>query len=86
MQEKASAIGELLKRIDANRVLPGEGEADIEPLMKDGVPGFGLRTVMTHYFDYHHTQADTFDKIVPDEFRRCTAAMAVMSYVLADWP
>jgi Zn-dependent M28 family amino/carboxypeptidase len=86
MQEKASAIGELLKRIDAQRVLPGEGEADIEPLMKDGVPGFGLRTVMTRYFDYHHTQADTFDKIVPDEFRRCTAAMAVMSYVLADWP
>jgi hypothetical protein len=86
MQEKASAIGGLLKRIDAGRVLPGEGEADIEPLMKDGVPGFGLRTVMTRYFDYHHTQADTFDKIVPDEFRRCTAAMAVMSYVLADWP
>jgi carboxypeptidase Q len=54
--------------------------------MKEGVPGFGLRTVMTHYFDYHHTQADTFDKIVPDEFRRCAAAMAVMSYVLADWP
>jgi hypothetical protein len=86
MKEKSSAIGQLLKRIDAQRVLPGEGEADIEPLMKDGVPGFGLRTVMTHYFDYHHTQADTFDKIVPDEFRRCAAAMAVMAYVLADWP
>ena len=66
--------------------MAGQGEADIEPLMKDGVPGFGLRTVMTHYFDYHHTQADTFDKIVPDEFRRCAAAMAVMGYVLADWP
>jgi hypothetical protein len=30
--------------------------------------------------------AYTFDKIVPDDFRRCMAAMAVMSYVLADWP
>ena len=40
----------------------------------------------THYFDYHHTQADTFDKIVPEEFKRCAAAMAVMSYVLADLP
>lgn len=86
MQAKSTAIGQLLKRIDAQRVLPGEGEADIEPLMKEGVPAFGLRTVMTHYFDYHHSQADTFDKIVPDEFRRCAAAMAVMSYVLADWP
>lgn len=86
IRDRAMAIGALLKRIDASGVVPGEGEADIEPLMAEGVPGFGLRTVETRYFDYHHSQADTFDKIVPDEFRRCTAAMAVMSYVLADWP
>jgi carboxypeptidase Q len=54
--------------------------------MAQGVPGLGLRTAMTHYFDYHHSQADTFDKIVPEEFKRCAAAMAVMSYVLADLP
>jgi Iap family predicted aminopeptidase len=83
---RAVAIGELLKRINAGKIVPGEGEADIAPLMNDGVPGFGLRTVMTHYFDYHHSQADTFDKIVPAEFKRCAAAMAVMGYVLADWP
>ena len=83
---RAGAIGALLKKIDATKVMPGEGEADIEPLMAQGVPGFALRTVMTHYWDYHHTQADTFDKIVPDEFKRCAAAMAVMSYVLADAP
>ena len=53
-------------------------------LMAQGVPGFGLRTVETHYFDYHHSQADTFDKIVPEDFKRCAAALAVMSYVLAD--
>jgi hypothetical protein len=84
--QRATAIGALLKRIDAARIEPGEGEADIEPLMAQGVPGFGLRTAMTHYFDYHHLQADTFDKIVPEEFKRCAAAMAVMSYVLADLP
>ena len=86
LSRQASAIGALLKRIDATKIEPGNGEADIDPLMNDGVPAFGLRTVGTHYFDYHHTQADTFDKIVPDDFRRCAAAMAVMSYVLADWP
>ena len=86
LMARAAAIGALLKRIDATKVMPGEGEADIEPLMAQGVPGFALRTVMTHYFDYHHSQADTFDKIVPDEFKRCVAAMAVMSYVLADAP
>jgi hypothetical protein len=86
LMQRATAIGGLLKRIDAARIEPGEGEADIEPLMAQGVPGFGLRTAMTHYFDYHHSQADTFDKIVPEEFKRCAAAMAVMSYVLADLP
>ncbi len=86
LMARAAAIGALLKKIDAAKVMPGEGEADIEPLMAQGVPGFALRTVMTHYFDYHHAQADTFDKIVPDEFKRCAAAMAVMSYVLADAP
>lgn len=84
LMARASAIGALLRKIDATKVMPGGGEADIEPLMAQGVPGFALRTVMTHYFDYHHTQADTFDKIVPDEFKKCAAAMAVMSYVLAD--
>lgn len=83
---RASAIGSLLKRIDAAKIMPGEGEADIEPLMAQGVPGLGLRTVGTHYFDYHHSEADTFDKIVPEDFKRCAAALAVMSYVLADLP
>src|SRR5580698_8609808 len=86
MMQRAAAIGALLKRIDAAKIEAGEGEADIEPLMAQGVPGFGLRTVETHYFDYHHSQADTFDKIVPEDFKRCAAAMAVMGYVLADLP
>jgi Zn-dependent M28 family amino/carboxypeptidase len=86
LMQRAAAIGALLKGIDAAKILPGSGEADIEPLMAEGVPAFGLRTVGTRYFDYHHSEADTFDKIVPDEFKRCAAAMAVMSYVLADLP
>jgi len=85
-RDRAIAIAELLKRIDASKIQTGESEADVEPLLADGVPALGLRTVMQHYWDYHHTQADTFDKIVPDEFRRCTATMAVMAYMLADWP
>jgi Zn-dependent M28 family amino/carboxypeptidase len=86
LMQRAVAIGALLKSIDATKIVPGDGEADIEPLMMQGVPAFGLRTTGEHYFDYHHTEADTFDKIVPDDFKRCAAAMAVMSYVLADMP
>ena len=39
-----------------------------------------------HYFDWHHTRTDTVDKINPQEFRQCIAAMAVMGFVLADMP
>ena len=84
--QKAMAISQFLKRTGATRIVRGGSEADVAPLFAQGVPALALRTVMTRYFDYHHSQADTFDKIVPDEFRRCTAAFALMSYVLADWP
>ena len=83
-RDRAVAIAGLLKGIGADKIAAGNGEADIEPLMTAGVPAFALRTTMAHYFDYHHSQADTFDKIVPEDFRKCVGAMAVMSYVLAD--
>ena len=54
--------------------------------MMDGVPGLALRTVGTRYFDWHHTRADTVDKIRPEDLRANIAAMAVMAYVLADMP
>ncbi len=86
MRTRMNAIAALLKRIGADKIQDGESEADVEPLLDAGVPALALRTVMTHYFDYHHTQADTFDKIDPDDFRRCVATFAVMAYELADMP
>lgn len=79
-----AGIGKLLEPLEGGSMTAGFGGSDIEPLMAAGVPGFGLRTIGTHYFDWHHTQADTFDKIDPAEFRKDTAALAVLSYVLAD--
>ena len=83
---KIQDVGKLLERIDAGRIQAGGGGADISPLMKDGVPGLGLRTVGTHYFDWHHTRADTVDKVKLEDLRLNVAAMAVMAYVLADMP
>jgi carboxypeptidase Q len=79
-------VAMLLERIGAGTITPGGGGADIAPIMMAGVPGLALRTVGTHYFDWHHTRADTIDKIDLDDFRRNIAAMAVMAYVLADMP
>jgi hypothetical protein len=83
---RAKEIGRLLESIGADTIHEGGGGADIGPLMHDGVPGLGLFTVGTHYFDWHHTRTDTVDKINPQEFRLNIAAMAVMGYVLADMP
>ena len=83
---RVTEIGKLLEPIEASSIRRGGGGSDIAPLMMAGVPGFGMSTVGTHYFDWHHTEADTFDKINPKDFKQCTAALAVMSYVLADMP
>jgi carboxypeptidase Q len=58
--------------------------ADTRPLVDAGVPGFGLITEPRHYFDYHHTAADTLDKIKRDELTRATAAFAALAWMLAD--
>lgn len=86
MLSRVREIGRLLERIDAGSIQPGGGGADISPLMRDGVPGLAVRTVGTHYFDWHHTRADTTDKVKLEDLRANIAAMAVMAYVLADMP
>jgi hypothetical protein len=86
LYERATQIGKLLDSIGAGTMMRGGGGADVSPLMHDGVSGLALRTTGAHYFDWHHTPADTVDKVDPEDLRRCTAAMAVMAYVLADTP
>ncbi|MBI1750898.1 MAG: M20/M25/M40 family metallo-hydrolase [Acidobacteria bacterium] len=84
--EKLKQIGRLLEGIEAGEITRGGGGADIGPLMRDGVPGLGQRTIGERYFDWHHTNADTLDKIDPQNFRKAVAMLAVMGYVLADMP
>jgi hypothetical protein len=86
MLARVREIGRLLERIDAGSIQSGGGGADISPLMRDGVPGLAVRTVGTHYFDWHHTRSDTTDKVKLEDLRANIAAMAVMAYVLADMP
>ncbi len=50
------------------------------------MPSLSLDTVGEHYFDWHHTRADTLDKVDPDDLRRAVGMLAVMGYALADRP
>jgi hypothetical protein len=58
--------------------------ADIAALQELGVPGFAPLVDTRHYFDYHHTYADTLDKVDPANLRSQVATMAVLAYFLAD--
>lgn len=79
-------IAKLLSGIRADRIAAdGEG-ADIGPIMREGVIGGSLDVDGTHYFDIHHTHADTLDKINPQDLALCVATMAVMAYTVADMP
>lgn len=64
----------------------GGGGADIGPMTRDGVPGLSLRTDNGDYFLYHHTPADTLDKLDADHVQRAVAATAVLIYVAAEMP
>jgi carboxypeptidase Q len=60
--------------------------SDISPLVKAGVPGFAPLQDARFYFNYHHTAADTLDKIVPRELQENAAAMVVLGYTLTNLP
>ena len=79
-------VAKLLVRIGAGGVIAGGGGSDIGPLMELGVPGMSPDVDETKYFWYHHTEADTMDKLDPHDVALCVATMAVMAYIVADLP
>lgn len=76
----------LTHSIGPMRVTAPGGGADIGPLMKEGVPGAGLTHNDHRYFWYHHTPADTLDKIEPKDFKNGAALLAVTAFVVASLP
>jgi len=83
--EQLSPVQGVLRTFGGNLLdqVPESPDTDIEPLVDKGVPGFGLWQNALTYFTYHHTAADTLDKVVPQELRENAACMAVMGYALA---
>ena len=79
-------IAKLLTGIRADRIGPDGGGADIGPIMREGVIGAGLNVNGGHYFDIHHTHADTLDKVDPRDLALCVATVAVVAYTVANLP
>ena len=63
-----------------------ETGSDITPLTEAGVPSFAPWQDSRTYFNYHHTAADTLDKVVPRELAENAAVVAVLAYALANMP
>jgi carboxypeptidase Q len=76
---------DVLSSVGANvlRETTSSPGADITGMSDAGVPALGILQDGRTYFHYHHTAADTLDKVVPSELRENAAAMAVMGYALA---
>lgn len=64
---------------------PETGE-DISGLTQKGVPSFAPVQDSRFYFNYHHTAADTFDKVNEKHLNENAAVVAVLAYALADSP
>jgi hypothetical protein len=69
--------------LNADRIQLGGGGADIGPLARKGVPPIGLLVESHRYFDYHHTDADTIDKVNERELALGAAAMALLAYLIS---
>ena len=83
---KVRDIATLLAGIGADTIGPSGGGADIGPSVQHaGIPAMSLE-VGGDYFLIHHTPADTVDKIHPLDIARASAAIAVMTYVIAEMP
>ena len=86
-RDTVRTIATLLSGIAADQITVGGGGADIGPSVQEAhIPAMSLDVDGSKYFLIHHTPADTIDKIDPVEMAKCAAAVAVMSYVVADLP
>jgi len=78
-------VAQVLESIGASTVTYArEVGTDVEPLNEKGVPGFSPAQDSRFYFNYHHTAADTFDKVDAHELNENAAVMTVLAYALAD--
>ncbi|MEW6323031.1 MAG: M20/M25/M40 family metallo-hydrolase [Acidobacteriota bacterium] len=80
-------IGTLLAPLGLQDIRAGGGGADIGPISQAGnVPMLAYQGDSDRYFTIHHTPADTIDRIAPDEVSRAAAALAAITYVVAEMP
>lgn len=85
VKEMLKAVASVLQESGAGMLgLTEHAGADIGPMEKAGVPAFAPIQDSRFYFNYHHTAADTLDKIVPRELAENSVIVAVWAYAMAN--
>jgi len=84
--EQLKDIVSLFAGLGATRAEKGGSGADISSMKKAGVVLMGHDVEGSTYFDYHHTPADTLDKVDATHLSQNVAVMATTAYILADMP
>jgi carboxypeptidase Q len=80
-------ITALLAPLNLAETISGGGGADIDPIAQLGrAPTMAYMGDPTRYFTIHHTPADTVERIAPEEVAKGAAAIAVVTYVIAEMP
>ncbi len=74
----------LLGLLEADVLEKGGSATDISAMASRGVPALSLVTESQRYFDYHHSDKDTIDKVNPRELELGAIAEAVMCYLLSE--
>lgn len=77
----------LLEPLALPPITAGGGGADIGPIAQAGrVPTMAYIGDASRYFVIHHTPADTIERILPEEVSKAAAAIAAVTYAVAEMP
>ena len=62
------------------------GSSDHVEFLNKGVPSYFCLQKPDHYGQAHHSQADTFDKVIPDEINQGAALLAAWAWNVSEMP
>ncbi len=82
--QKLLQLKQLLALAGADEVIKGSGGADLMYLSRMGIPTVAFYPENQRYFDYHHSDQDTFDKVHPRELELGAVAISILSYTISD--
>lgn len=74
----------LFERLNAGRLEVGYSGVDVSPTVERGVPGFGLSVETHRYFNYHHSDNDTIDKVNSRELEMGAIVEALLCYLISE--